>query len=116
MGLLVLGKGQLATAQQAPAQPVTVAQTADFVYTVRVSNPARQLGRLQLVRTTDGAVLYQKSSSDGSFGEKLNVRNLADGRYALVVKLGTDTHRFGLDLQTTQTRSASLLSLATAQR
>jgi hypothetical protein len=116
MSLLVLGKSQLATAQQASGEPVCVEQVGDFVYVVRVSNPAQVPGRLQLVRAADGTVLYQKTSTAASFGDKLNVRNLADGRYAVVVKLGAATRRFALDLHTTQTRSAQLISLATPIR
>lgn len=112
MSLLVLGAGRPSTAQQPAGQPVCVDQLAECVYLVRVSNPAQLAGHLQLVRTTDGAVLYDKSSAAASFGERLNVSHLADGQYAVVVKLGRATHRFALALRTTHTRQAQLLSLA----
>lgn len=97
--------------QPATAQPVGVQQVGEYVYLVRVSNPTQQRASLQLVRLTDGAVLYQELSSRPSFGQKLNVGNLADGQYAVVVKLGAATHRYTLQLRTTTQRS-SLLSLA----
>jgi hypothetical protein len=116
LALLLVGAGRPVTAQEPAAQPVCLDQLGEFVYLVRVSNPAQLPSRLQLVRTTDGTVLYEKTSTAPSFGEKLNVGHLADGRYAVVVKRGPDTRRFALDLHTTQTRSARLISLAAPQR
>ncbi|MCC3156220.1 hypothetical protein LJ737_03175 [Hymenobacter sp. 15J16-1T3B] len=116
MSLLLIGTERAATAQEPAGQPVSLDQVADCVYLVRVSNPAQVPGRLQLVRATDGAVLYEQASTAAAFGQKLNVSHLADGRYAVVVKLGPATHRFALDLHTTQTRSARLISLATPGR
>ena len=113
MSLLLTGMARSSTAQQPAGQPVYVEQTADCVYLVRVSNPAQLPGRLQLVRTTDGAVLYEKASAAPAFGEKLNVGSLADGQYAVVVKLGHATHRFALALHTRQLRETHLMSLAT---
>ncbi|TLM87883.1 hypothetical protein [Hymenobacter jeollabukensis] len=116
MTLLLIGTGRAATAQEPTAQPVCLDQVAECVYLVRVSNPAQLPGRLQLVRATDGAVLYEQASTAPAFGQKLNVGQLTDGRYAVVVQLGSATHRFALDLHTTQTRSARLISLATPAR
>lgn len=115
MSLLLTGMARPSTAQQPAGQPVCVEQTAECVYLVRVSNPAQLPGHLQLVRATDGVVLYDKASVAPSFGEKLNVSGLADGQYAVVVKLGRATHRFALALHTKQTREARLISLATPQ-
>ncbi|MCA8832476.1 hypothetical protein [Hymenobacter pini] len=112
---LLLG-GHFATAQEPTAHPVCLDQVADCVYLVRVSNPAQATCRLQVVRTADGAVLFEKTGQTMTFGEKLDVSSLADGRYAVVVKMGPETHRFNLNLRTTQTRSASLISLANPVR
>ncbi|RTQ48533.1 hypothetical protein EJV47_16305 [Hymenobacter gummosus] len=113
LALLLIGAGRPVTAQEPLGQPVCLDQLADCVYLVRVSNPAQLPSRLQLVRAADGAVLYEKASTAPSFGEKLNVQQLPDGRYAVVVQRGPDMRRFALDLHTTQTRSARLISLAT---
>lgn len=112
-----LGTVSVASAQQAPnqsaaSQPVGVVRLDEFVYLVRVSNPGLQRGCLQLVRVADGAVLYQEVSTLPSFGQKLNVANLDDGQYAVVVSLGKSTHRYTLHLRTTTQRTTDL-SLAT---
>lgn len=115
LAVIGISKSPLVRAQHPTGQPVCVEQVADFVYQVRVSNPAQVPARLQLVDAS-GTVLYQKTSAAPAFGEKLNLRSLGDGRYAVVVKLGTETRRFALDLHTTQSRSARLISLSTPAR
>ncbi|WP_400192952.1 hypothetical protein [Hymenobacter sp. B81] len=104
------GASLSASAQSEPAapQPVGVERVGEFVYLVRVSNPQRQPGRLQLLRPADGSVLYEDSSSQASFGQKLNVQHLPDGEYQLVVKLGPAQHRFTLNLRTTTQRTTDL--------
>lgn len=101
---LLLG-ATFALGSAAPAQapltnaPVGVEKMADFRYRVWVSNPAAQPGRLQLVDAGTGAVLYNELNSQVSFGQRFNVRNLPDGRYAL-------------SLRTTAQRSAELTAEA----
>ncbi|RTQ48538.1 hypothetical protein EJV47_16330 [Hymenobacter gummosus] len=95
-------------------QPVCVDKVADFTYLVRVSNPAQRRARLQVVRISDGAVLHEESSRKPSFGEKLNVKQLPDGDYALVVELNNTTHRYPINLRTTVQRN-TMVSLATPE-
>ncbi|UYZ58243.1 hypothetical protein [Hymenobacter latericus] len=109
-----LGFVQPSMAQSPSGQPVYVDKVADFTYLVRVSNPAQRAAKVQLVRLRDGNVLYQGSSSRPSFGEKINVGSLPDGHYAFVVRIGNETHRYALDLQTT--RTVALGTSATAMR
>lgn len=93
---------------QGTGQPVGVKKVADFSYRVWASNPAAQRGTLQLVDAETGAVLYEENSTRASFGQQFNVRNLPDGNYAFVVKLGPQRYRYPLRLHTTAQRSAEL--------
>ncbi|KAA9333004.1 hypothetical protein F0P96_08445 [Hymenobacter busanensis] len=111
-----LGLTSAAQAETPSAQRVYVDQVGDRVYTVRVSNPTLQRGRVQLVRLSDNKLLYQGISSRPSFGRKLNVQELPDGQYAFVVKLGAETHRIDLNLQTASTERVAELHPVTASR
>lgn len=71
-----------------------------------------QPGRLQLVDAGTGAVLYNELNSQVSFGQRFNVRDLPDGRYAFVVSLGRQQYRYALSLRTTAQRSAELTAEA----
>ncbi|OON71104.1 hypothetical protein [Hymenobacter sp. CRA2] len=114
--LASVGFTPLAHAQSEPeaaattntAQPVYIDKVGNFVYLVRVSNPAQQLSKVQLVRQHDGAKLFEATSRKPSFGHKINVQKLPDGEYTFVVKTGSEVHQFVLDLRTTTERSAQL--------
>lgn len=93
---------------QGTGQPVGVKKVADFSYRVSASNPAALRGTLQLVNSETGAVLYEEFSIKPTFGQQFNVRNLPDGNYAFVVKLGSQRYRYALRLRTTAQRSAEL--------
>ena len=93
---------------QSTGQPVGVKKMAEFSYRVSASNPAAQRGTLQVVNTETGAVLYEEFSANPTFGRQFNVRNLPDGNYAFVVKLGPQRYRYALRLRTTAQRSAEL--------
>lgn len=108
-----LGFTQAAQAQSsARPQPVCVDKVGDFTYLVRVSNPRFQKGELQVVRLADNAVLYDKLTNKHVFGSKLNVKELPDGEYAFVVKVGKDVTRYTLDIHTTVERAARLGSVS----
>ncbi|MFD1470394.1 hypothetical protein ACFQ48_19355 [Hymenobacter caeli] len=82
-------------------------QTHDLTYRVWGCNPARLAGRVQVLGD-NGAVLYEQRSSALSFGGLLNLSDLPDGRYALVVEIGREKHRFGVQLRTTEQRLAEV--------
>jgi hypothetical protein len=103
----MLGLTQPARAQETP-MPAGVVKIADFSYRVWASNPTAQRGKLQLVSTADGKVLYEERSSSVSFGRRFDIRYLPDGQYAFVVKLGKQQYRYGLNVQTTSQRSSVL--------
>ena len=109
---LGLALTQPAQAQQ-PVSPAGVEKMSDFSYRVWASNPAAQPGRLQLLNAATGTLLYEEYSSKVSFGRKFNVRDLPDGQYAFVVKLGKQQYRYTLNLHTTSQRSAELSAAAT---
>ena len=102
------------TALAMPAQaqqvgpPAGVQQLSDFAYRVWASNPAAQRGQVQLVDLTTGHVLFEERSSAVSFGQKFNVSQLPDGRYAFVVHVGPQKFSYSLHLRTAATRSAEL--------
>ena len=95
-----------ARAQEKP--PVAGAyQVHDLTYRVWGCNPARRAGRVRVV-DENGQVLYEQRSSALSFGGLLNLSNLPDGRYALVVEIGREQHRFAVQLRSTRQRLAEV--------
>ncbi|WP_400192955.1 hypothetical protein [Hymenobacter sp. B81] len=105
------GLSSAAQAQSAGAKPVSVDQVADFTYLVKVCNPTLQAGQVKLVRMSDNAVLYRSTSYSPTIGKKINFRELPDGQYALVVKVGQDVHRYTLDMHTRMERTSRLGSV-----
>ncbi|KAA9333006.1 hypothetical protein F0P96_08455 [Hymenobacter busanensis] len=93
-------------------QPVSVQQVADFTYVVRASNPHLERSEMKLVRLSDNKVLYRDVNFKPSSGRKLNVKELNDGQYAFVVRVGKDIHRYTLDIHTTVQRSTRLGSVS----
>ncbi|AYA36797.1 hypothetical protein D3Y59_06835 [Hymenobacter oligotrophus] len=115
-GILCLGARAKANwPQPGEAQPVHVEQVSAGVYVVRVSNPAQQTGRLQLVRLPDGVVLYESSSRKPAFGSKLNLQELPNGNYALVVQLGKEQRRYPMQISSTEQRQIALDLASTLQ-
>ncbi|WP_303309812.1 hypothetical protein [Hymenobacter sp. BT730] len=108
-----LGFTQSAQAQSsARPQPVCVDKVTDFTYLVRVSNPQLQRGELKVIRLSDNKVLYNQFNKKAVFGSKLNVRELPDGEYAFIVRVGKDITRYTLDINTKLERSARLGSVS----
>jgi|GEM_PF-3540788 len=97
-----------ALAQANPPTPAGVQKLSDFIYRVWASNPTAQRGTLQLIDVQKGAVLYEERSARVSFGQQFNLRQLPDGHYAFVVKLGQQQYRYPLTMQTTSQRSCDL--------
>lgn len=109
-----LGAAQVATAQtSARPQPVCVDQVGAFSYLVRVSNPTRQQGEVQLVKLSNNAILYQQYSRGSVFGRRLNVQELPDGQYALRVKVGREAYNYTLDIHSSRERIARLGTVST---
>ena len=100
----------LATPAQAQqvGRPAGVQQLSNFAYRVWASNPTAQRGRVQLVELGTGRVLYEERSTAVSFGQKFDVSQLPDGRYAFVVHVGPQKFSYSLHLRTAATRSAEL--------
>lgn len=94
-------------AQQAGA-PAGVQQVSDFAYRVWASNPTAQPGQVQLVELSTGRVLYEERTKAVSFGQKFDVSQLPDGRYAFVVNVGPRKFSYSLNLRTAAVRSAEL--------
>lgn len=97
--LAALGFSSAAQAQVVAASaPTYVTKLDENVYLLRISNPAQQKGRVQIVRMRDGARLSLGRSSAASFGYKLNVQNLVGEQYEVLVSLGASTYRYPLNL------------------
>ncbi|QIX61698.1 hypothetical protein FY528_10860 [Hymenobacter lutimineralis] len=97
--LAALGFSSAAQAQVVAASaPTYVSKLDENVYLLRISNPAQQKGRVQIVRMRDGARLSVGRSSEASFGYKLNVQNLVGEQYEVLVSLGANTYRYPLNL------------------
>ncbi|RAK62673.1 hypothetical protein [Hymenobacter edaphi] len=94
-------------------QPVCIDQVGPFTYLVRVSNPTRLQGEVQLVKMSNNKVLYQQYSRGTVFGNRLNVQELADGQYAFLVKVGKQTYNYTLDIHSSRDRVARLGSVST---
>ena len=109
--LLALPLGLLAprpTAAADAGQPVCLQQVDEFRYLVRISNPAQQATTLRLLRQSDQTVLYEQQSRLPACGQQLNLRNLADGHYAVLVRIGRTDYRYDLLIQTTTRRETVL--------
>lgn len=104
---------QAQSLEEVTPQPVGIERVDTFSYLVRISNPALQKARLQLVRLSDSKVLYEENSAKATFGQKLNVQSLPDGQYAILVRVGPEQYRYTLQLQT-ETHRTTDLSTASA--
>ena len=49
-----------------------------------------------VAKDEEDRVLYEQHGSEISFGRKLDVRELPDGRYSSILKVGRTLHRFDL--------------------
>lgn len=92
---------------QVPPQSAGVNKTADLTYLVWASNPASKHAKVQLIGA-DNRVWYEQFSTAHSFGQRLDLSELPDGRYAIVVNIGRDAHRFDLRLHSTEQRVAEV--------
>lgn len=107
---------QAQSSAETKPQPVGIERIDTFSYLVRISNPALQKARLQLVRLSDSVVLYEESSANATFGQKLNVQSLPDGQYAIVVRVGPQQYRYTLHLQTETHRTTDLSTASVVLR
>lgn len=100
-------------------QPVTarVDKVDNNTYLVRVSNPSQKWSEVRLVSATRGSDMYRSRDMAPSFGRKLNLSNLEDGQYTLVVKTSQATSSFTLNLRTqAQQRTCEVSERAVAAR
>ena len=74
-------------------------------------NPTAQRSQLRVVaKDEEDRVLYEQHGSDTSFGRKLDVHELPDGRYSILLKVGRTQHRFELVLHSTRQHLAKISS------
>ncbi|AYA37860.1 hypothetical protein D3Y59_12890 [Hymenobacter oligotrophus] len=101
LGLLALGAAfvtQPAKAQEA-TQPVTVQKVDDVSFRVRVHNPGLHPGRVEVQNLATGQLLFSQDYADKAYGHRFGFGNLAEGRYAIVVKTDKLQYRYTVRLQ-----------------
>ncbi|UYZ58247.1 hypothetical protein [Hymenobacter latericus] len=100
LGLLALGGVLAASPVQAmPGQPVSLERVDEVSLRVRISNPAQQLGQVQVVSLVSGKTIFSETYSEQAYGHRFNFSVLPAGRYAIVVKAGEQQYRYTLQLQ-----------------
>ncbi|TGE24958.1 hypothetical protein E5K00_07090 [Hymenobacter aquaticus] len=103
-------------AADTPGQPVCLQQLDSVRYLVRIANPSQQPTTLRLLRQADQRVLYKVQSRQPACGQQLNLSNLTDGAYEVVVSIGAATYHYGLRIQTTTQRQTQLVPGPVASR
>ena len=106
--LLSPGLATPSWAQDAPRW-AGVEKVSDLSYRVWACNPTAKPGFIRLV-DAKGLIYYEQYSSAVNFGRQLNVGALPNGEYALLVKVGKETHRFNLNMKSESRRWAEVTS------
>ncbi|RTQ48537.1 hypothetical protein EJV47_16325 [Hymenobacter gummosus] len=87
------------TATAAPAEPPASVQALDHEnIRVRIDNPARLSGRVQVVRLSNGQPLFDEAFAAEAYGHRFNFRDLPAGRYALTMTVGAQTYRYTMEV------------------
>lgn len=83
-------------------KPITarVDKVGDNTYLVRVSNPSQKWSQVRLTSAGGGNEVYRSRDMAPSFGRMLNLKDLEDGQYKLVVKTSSATSSFTINVQT----------------
>ncbi|MCC2545394.1 hypothetical protein LJY25_02975 [Hymenobacter sp. BT175] len=97
----------LAQVGQQP-QPVAVEKMDETSFRVRISNPQQKAGTLEIVNLANGRTLFKEGYTGVVHGHKFNFRDMQDGKYAVVVKVGKEKFRYELQLQTTTQRTVAM--------
>lgn len=100
LGLGLSGAALAGTAAGTP-QPVLVQAADQHSIRVRISNPAQQLGQVQVMRQGSGQRLFSEAYSAAEYGHRFDFRQLSAGRYVLLVMVGPQQYRYVVQVQTT---------------
>jgi hypothetical protein len=106
--LLSLGLAAPSMAQDAPRW-AGVEKVTDMSYRVWACNPTAKPGFIRLV-DKKGLIYYEQFSSAVNFGRQLNVGELPNGEYTLLVKVGKETHHFDLNMKSESRRWVEVTS------
>ena len=104
--LLSILDAQAALAQDSP-RTAGVYQLSGLTYRVWANNLAARRGRVRVIDRSN-RVWYDQTSSARSFGQLLNLSELPDGNYAIVMEIGREERRFDLQLHSTSQRAATV--------
>lgn len=92
-----------------------VVKNSDLSYLVWACNPAARPGAIRVVNNR-GQVCFEEYSSAISFGRRLDFAELPDGKYAIMVKIGRDMHRFDVTMQSSARRWAEVKETGAASQ
>ncbi|MGI4874990.1 MAG: hypothetical protein ACRYFX_27865 [Janthinobacterium lividum] len=82
-----------ALAQTTPP-PVRVTQAASQSLRVRIDNPRQLRGTVQVLRLANGQPLFEESYTAAAYGHRFDFDGVPAGRYALLLKVGSDRYRY----------------------
>ncbi|HEX8656086.1 MAG TPA: hypothetical protein VF690_01045 [Hymenobacter sp.] len=98
--LLVTGFAGTAASQAAPsAPPVQVTQPDDASLRVRINNPAGARAHIQVVNLNNGNWILNETHRDAAYGTLLKFNDLPTGRYAVVLRVGSDRYRYNVHVE-----------------
>ncbi|SHI39112.1 hypothetical protein SAMN02745146_0739 [Hymenobacter daecheongensis DSM 21074] len=120
-GLLLGLAARPAQAQQ--TTPVTVTSADATSIRLRIDNAAHRPGRVQVLSRRSGQVLFDETFAAPAYGHRFNFRDLAAGRYVLLVQTGGRHYRYtfqteqnpagaGITLRMLRTQGPELLAAA----
>jgi hypothetical protein len=119
LGALALGGLSLTTPAQAqqPASPVHLTQLNQASLRLRIANPSQQPSRVEVIHLNTGQPLFTETYKAASYGHRFDFQNLPTGRYALLLKVGSDRYRYTVEVATTAAGSSlAIRELATRQQ
>lgn len=97
---LGLSGAALAGAGGSPT-PVLVQAPDQHSIWVRISNPAQQPGRVQVLRQGTGQPLFSEEYFTPEYGHRFDFRNVSAGRYVVLVTVGPQQYRYVVQVHTT---------------
>jgi hypothetical protein len=98
---LLLITGFAGTASQAApsAPPVQVTQPDAASLRVRINNPAGARAHIQVVNLNNGNRILNETHRDLAYGTLLKFNALPTGRYAVVLRVGSDRYRYNVHVE-----------------
>ncbi|GAB3855683.1 hypothetical protein GCM10028822_26920 [Hymenobacter terrigena] len=112
-GLAIVGSAGTALAQSAPS--VKTKQADDQALWLTVENPAQQRLQMQVVSLDHSVCLVNEVNHLTSYGSKLNFNGMPAGQYAVLLRVGRERYRYGVDVQAKAKTTISVRELTPAK-